>query len=206
MQAQFDFTAYLDSVNRAFDMTKSAYQLAFVVCAALVVFAIQGEPYKGSQKYLNYLTTTKASIDEMNGWIKGIEIVHGIRGIEHIGDVGEIIADTESEKLQLLANLYVEIKGIPDDETDKVDEMLSEGKLGEKEIFDLLTDELAKQYQYGVATGFSVPLLNVVVERERVPAFFSVLVAVFVALLAVSVGNFKHAFSLPQQSRKGRLD
>ena len=82
MSTHFVFSEYLDSVTKAFDLARGSYRLVLVLCATLVVFAIQGQPYKGSKKYLNHLVQAKADIDEKSGYIKGIDIV---REIAHQG-------------------------------------------------------------------------------------------------------------------------
>lgn len=192
MSTHFVFSEYLDSVTKAFDLARGSYRLVLVLCATLVVFAIQGQPYKGSKKYLNHLVQAKADIDEKSGYIKGIDIV---REIAHQGALGSTIAEAQSEKRSDLATLYAEILGRPD-EQDQIKKKIETEELTEKEINDALAGELAKQYQFGVAAGLKVPVLDVVIERERIPALFSVLVAVFVSLTALSVSNLQRAFRL----------
>jgi hypothetical protein len=155
MSTQFAFSEYLDSVTRAFDLARNSYRLILVVCAALIVFAIQGEPYKGSKKYLNHLMQAKAEIDEESGWIKGIEVV---RAATNEPALSEPIGEAESRKRKIMARLYAELQGTPD-EVEKIKKQLEEEALTEKQVSDALSSELAKQYQFGVAAGLKVPLL-----------------------------------------------
>jgi hypothetical protein len=192
MSAQFDFSEYLDSASRAFDVARVSYRLVLIFCASLVVFAIQGNPYKGSREYLSDLTKEKARIDEISGRIKGLE---AFEEATKEGAVGELINEAESDKRKLMADLYAEIMGTPD-EVDRITERLKDDKLTENEFNDAVAAELAKQYQFGVAAGLKVPLLDVVIERERIPTLFSILVAGFVWLLTISVTNLKRALQL----------
>ena len=192
MSAQFDFSEYLDSASRAFDVARVSYRLVLILCASLVVFAIQGKPYKGSKEYLSDLTRAKTQIDEISGRIRGLE---AFMESTKEGALGELIDADEHERRTLMAQLYAKIMGTPD-EVDQIVERLQDDKLTENGFNDALAAELAKQYQFGVAAGLKVPLLDVVIERERIPTLFSILVAGFVWLLAISVTNFKRALQL----------
>lgn len=192
MSEVFDYVEYRNSVLSAWDGVITAYKWLLITCASLIVFAFQSEPYQGSKESLLRLTELKTEIDEKTGSISAFQEINS-RGEGYA--LGESINELQNEKVQLLTDLHILIKGGEENRDQLFEEILDDKshKLNEKKITTELNEERSKLFQFGVSSGLKLPFFDFVIERERFPALVSTLTAVVELVVLIAVLNLHGA-------------
>lgn len=187
----FDLSAYVGAATRAFDVARTSYYLVLVTCGLVFLFLIGVYPYKSFPSELDYLNAQKSELDTLNGEQRALTSLQERTGE---GALEEPIQEYEHEKRQLLADLHCTLTEGDDDCSEATVAELETDALTEEEII-AVADRRRSQLQ-AIGTGFRVPVLDQVIAPTFVPLVCSILLAVMLVILRMTVRNWRGSLEL----------
>jgi hypothetical protein len=184
MGERFDAGAHLGFTVRAAESVRRMQFLLMITCGLVLLFVLRLAPVKGHATELDYLTTVKSEIDELNGE------QHAYKELmerDNEGAYAEPANDLELDKRAKLADLYCTVKAGEEGCQERTISDLEDERLDQDAILRVFRDRLKELQARG--TGLRVPLLEEVIEVELVPPVFTALIIALLCALNVAEAN-----------------
>lgn len=199
-RSPFELSAYLAANTLAFDAVRRNYSILFVMCGLLLLFLVCVEPVRNLPSLLAYIDNEKSRINSIKGEIKGLaEYMDKINE----GALLENLNELESEKREIIANVYCKVTGEADASGEcstPTAELLRLETLDEATVLKVIDGR--RNELLAIGTGFRVPLLDAVIEPQYVPLISTVLFVVMLTSLRAAVRNWCATLSLSLQDAR----